>query len=84
MSNNHHRILYLHVNQLIVVYVSGLFVDVGNNYSVLENNNISFVYDDIDARRPLANMDLSGEMVNDLVGLGFPGSPFFYMGVVPL
>ena len=43
-------------------------MDVGNNYSVLENNNISFVYDDIDARNPLSNMDLSGEMVNDLVG----------------
>ena len=41
----------------------GLFVDVGNNYSVLEYNNISFVYDDIDARDPLSNTDFSGELV---------------------
>lgn len=38
-------------------------MDVGNNYSVLEYQNTSFVYDEIDARNPLANIDISGELV---------------------
>ena len=43
-------------------------MDVGNNYSVLEYNNISFVYDDIDAANPRGNADLSSDMVAILLG----------------
>ena len=60
--------LYIAIRPYIrVVSPTGLFVDVGNNYSVLEYNNISFVYDDIDARDPLANTDFSGELVRKLI-----------------
>ena len=45
-------------------FLSGLFVDVGNNYSVLDFTNISFIYDDIDERDPL-NMNSSNP--NELV-----------------
>ncbi len=38
-------------------------MDVGNNYSVLDYTNISFVYDDIDDRDPFANDGGAGELV---------------------
>jgi hypothetical protein len=40
-------------------------VDVGNNFSVLEYNHISFVYDDIDALDPNRSVELGGEVVKD-------------------
>ena len=61
----------VHLTPIFIVWlrdlsISGLFVDVGNNYSVLDYTNISFVYDDIDDREPLSN----GVGGNELVGGG--------------
>ena len=43
--------------------LSGLFVDVGNNYSVLEYVSTSFVYDDIDPKTAMLNSGLGTEQV---------------------
>jgi len=38
--------LYLY-DCLFYVYVTGLFIDVGTNYSVLDHTNLSFIYEDV-------------------------------------
>ena len=50
------------VNNVHEFLIAGLFVDVGNNYSVLEYTNVSFVYDDIDARDPMSNIEVATEV----------------------
>ena len=50
-------------------FLLGLFVDVGNNYSVLDFTNISFIYDDIDERDPL---NMNGNNPNELVLVNLP------------
>ena len=42
------------------VAVSGLFIDVGTNYSVLDHTNLSFIYEDVLAPGPNAD----GEFVS--------------------
>ncbi|CAD5116200.1 DgyrCDS5116 [Dimorphilus gyrociliatus] len=53
--------------------IIGLFVDVGNNYAVLEYRNLSFAYDDIDIREPIEDGFGEGTeiVVKDLVTI-FP------------
>lgn len=53
--------------------IIGLFVDVGNNYAVLEYRNLSFVYDDVDIREPIEDGFGEGTeiVVKDLVTI-FP------------
>lgn len=43
-----------------ILTISGLFIDVGTNYSVLDHTNLSFIYEDILAPGP--NSD--GEFVS--------------------
>lgn len=52
-----------HTQSYVMNVFVGLFVDVGNNYSVLEYNNISFVYDDVDSRETVVTTDFTGELV---------------------
>ncbi len=54
------RIIFWQFN----VCLLGLFVDIGNNYSVLDYTNISFVYDDIDDRDPFTNDGGNNELVS--------------------
>ena len=32
---------------VVYLYVAGLFIDVGTNYSVLDHTNLSFIYEDV-------------------------------------
>ena len=47
----------------INVLFSGLFIDVGTNYSVLDHTNLSFIYEDVLSPGPNAD----GEFVSQLL-----------------
>ncbi len=47
---------------LYIQNISGLFIDVGTNYSVLDHTNLSFLYEDVLSPGPNAD----GEFVSDI------------------
>ena len=47
----------------VLLIFSGLFIDVGTNYSVLDHTNLSFVYEDVLSPGPNAD----GEFVSNFI-----------------